>query len=68
MFTAKGFYQLLYSIAFRTLSLTPITLTFRPPVITAQWVVNLTRNVQVKGSSPIKATRCFLERNFTLIT
>ena len=28
----------------------------------AQWVVRLTRNVAVVGSSPIKGPRCFLEQ------
>ena len=27
-----------------------------------QWVARLTRNVEVVGSSPIKAPRCFLEQ------
>ena len=28
----------------------------------AQWVVRLTRNVEVVGSNPIKGPRCFLEQ------
>ena len=28
----------------------------------AQWLVRLTRNVEVVGSSPIKGPRCFLEQ------
>ena len=27
-----------------------------------QWVARLTRNLEVVGSSPIKAPRCFLEQ------
>ena len=28
----------------------------------AQWVAQLTRNMEVVGSSPIKGPRCFLEQ------
>ena len=28
----------------------------------AQWVIRLTGNVEIVGSSPIKGTRCFIEQ------